>query len=68
MQLNGIRTWKDRVSLMIRKESVVDDTIIRKMRLRLLRQAFNTYKEQTKRMTQMLKNETRADELVVTRY
>jgi len=68
MQLNGIRTWKDRVSLMIRKESVVDDTIIRKMRLRFLRQAFNTYKEQTKRMTQMLKNETRADELVVTRY
>lgn len=65
--LQGMRRWHENVATQQRKESAVDNQIIYKMRLRILKQAFKAYRDAAKQMTQMIKNETRAAEVITGR-
>jgi len=55
-----MRTWHENVSLQQRKEDTVGTQFFTKMRLRILRQAFDMYRDTAKRMSQMIKNEARS--------
>jgi hypothetical protein len=45
-----MRTWKANTDIRIKKETVVENTIVKKMRLRLVKSAFEIYKENTRKM------------------
>ena len=68
MQQNGMRTWYDNVFSMKKKEAAADSVIIAKLRLRLLGQAFEIFKTETQKLTQMIKNEQRAADMVASKY
>jgi hypothetical protein len=48
--IQGMRTWKANTDIRIKKETVVENTIVKKMRLRLVKSAFEIYKENTRKM------------------
>jgi hypothetical protein len=56
--------WKESVDHKTSKETTVDVVVIQKMRLRLLRQAFYLYRDRTRQLAQMERNEQRADAMI----
>lgn len=60
----GIRTWKESVDHKTSKEATVDGVVIQKIRLRFLRQAFDRYRDRTRQLAQMERNEQRADAMI----
>ena len=46
-----MRKWKGTVDLVTKKESTIENSVIKKMRLRLVRSAFDLYKAHAKKMT-----------------
>jgi hypothetical protein len=50
------------------KEAAADSVIVAKLRLRLLGQAFQIFKTEAQKLTQMMKNEQRAADMVATKY